>query len=489
MKLPVRFLHWILLGTLPVTLHLLAGPDDKPKGSGNGKGGPVGGGGAPVEPAVVPQYSANILLGRPGADSVSASVLSWKDMEGVIQYGEHINALDRRTPPHHFTAGEPQLVVLDHLKPDTAYWYQFSHRSPGGPVEKDEVHTFHTQRAPSSTFSFAIQADSHLDVNTDMRVYQQTLANMVQEKPDFLIDLGDTTMVDKFGSFFTRAESQYKAQRYYFGQIGHSIPLFLTLGNHDGEQGSRLTGQPNSMPLWSVAMRKKYFPNPEPGGIYSGNNTPFEPAGLLEDYYAWQWGSALFMVLDPFWYTRERNRGSGDNWNMTLGDAQYRWLTRTLESSSAPFKFVFIHHLVGGLGRDVRGGIAPAPYMEWGGKNADGSDGFAQHRPGWSSSLHQLFVKHGVSIVFHGHDHLYAKEELDGIVYQEVPQPSHPGGGTRSAEEYGYKGLVLGSSGFLKVSVSPAEATVTYLQTSVPGVTRNNGPNNAVAHQYTLQRP
>ena len=46
-------------------------------------------------------------------------------------------------------------------------------------------------------------------------------------------------------------------------------------------------------------------------------------------------------------------------------------------------RFVFIHHLVGGLGRDVRGGAKPAAYMEWGGKNADGSEGFAQHRPGW----------------------------------------------------------------------------------------------------------
>ena len=31
------------------------------------------------------------------------------------------------------------------------------------------------------------------------------------------------------------------------------------------------------------------------------------------------------------------------------------------------------------------------------------------------------------SIVFHGHDHLYARQDLDGIVYQEVPQPGTPG--------------------------------------------------------------
>lgn len=39
----------------------------------------------------------------------------------------------------------------------------------------------------------------------------------------------------------------------------------LTLGNHDGEKAERLNGHPDSMPLWSLRMRRKYFPNPEPG--------------------------------------------------------------------------------------------------------------------------------------------------------------------------------------------------------------------------------
>ncbi len=348
------------------------------------------------------------------------------------------------------------------------------------------MRSFHTQRAPASSFTFTTQADSHLDVSTDVRVYQQTLANMLADKPDFMIDLGDTTMVDKFGNFYTRAESQYKAQRFYMGRIAHSVPVLLALGNHDGEQGSRLTGQPNSMPLWSIGMRKKYFPNPEPGGIYSGNATPEEGAGMLEDYYAFEWGSALFVVLDPFWFTRDRQ--GEDNWSMTLGEGQYRWLTKVLETSKAPFKFVFLHHLVGGLGKDVRGAVKPAPFMEWGGKNADGSDGFKQHRPGWELPIHQLLVKNGVSIVFHGHDHLFAKEELDGIIYQEVPQPGHPSGGTRSAEEYGYTGTIFGSSGHVRVTVGPAEAKVDYVRSIVPGVTRDDLPNASVQHSYTLKR-
>jgi predicted phosphodiesterase len=464
--------HMFVLAAITVFTLIAAGPDDRRQGK--------GGGGA----AVVPPYPFNVWLCRPGADSVTASVLAWQDMEVFISSGEGAEALTRRSEAIKLTAGTPVNIVLDGLKPDTRHFYQLSHRPAGGDFTKGGTRDFHTRRAAGSKFTFTTQADSHLDVSSDMKVYQQTLANMLADKPDFMVDLGDTTMVDKFGTFHTRAESQYLAQRYYIGGIAHSVPVLLTLGNHDGEQGFRLTGEPNSMPLLSVAMRKKFFPNPEPGGIYTGNATPQDGAGLLQDHYAWEWGSALFVVLDPFWFTRDRK--GDDNWGMTLGEAQYHWLTKTLETSKAPFKFIFIHHLVGGLGRDVRGGVTPAPYMEWGGKNADGTDGFAQHRPGWEMPIHPLLVKHGVSIVFHGHDHLFAKEELNGIIYQEVPQPSHPNGGTRSAGEYGYTGVILGSSGHLRVTVDTKETVVEYVRAGVPGITKDNVANGSVAHRYSI---
>jgi len=91
-----------------------------------------------------------------------------------------------------------------------------------------------------------------------------------------------------------------------------------------------------------------------------------------------------------------------------------------------------------------------------------------------------------VNIVFHGHDHLFVKEELDGIIYQEVPQPGHPSGGTRSAEEYGYTGVILGSSGHLRVSVDPKQAVVEYVRATVPGVTKDEVANGTVDHRYVV---
>ena len=110
------------------------------------------------------------------------------------------------------------------------------------------------------------------------------------------------------------------------------------------------------------------------------------------------------------------------------------------------------------------------------GRYLDGTDGFKEHRPGWPLPIHPLLVRNHVNIVFHGHDHLYAKQDLDGIVYQEVLQPGDPKGSTRSAAEYSYKsGVILGSSGHLRVVVSANEATVDYVCTDRP-----------VAHAYTI---
>ena len=56
-----------------------------------------------------------------------------------------------------------------------------------------------------------------------------------------------------------------------------------------------------------------------------------------------------------------------------------------------------------------------------------GTWGFDEARPGWAMPIHQLLVAHNATIYFHGHDHLYVKQDLDGIVYQEGPVPARSG--------------------------------------------------------------
>jgi hypothetical protein len=173
-------------------------------------------------------------------------------------------------------------------------------------------------------------------------------------------------------------------------------------------------------------------------------------------------------------------RPNQDNWRHTLGAEQHKWLEKTLSESKAAYKFVFIHNLVGGLGKDSRGGVEGADGYEWGGKDADGKDVFAEKRPGWTMPIHQLLVKYKVSAVFHGHDHVYAHQTKDGIIYQELPQPSHGrGGAIGSAAEYGYvTGTILPGAGVMRVDVAPDKATFTFLRTD------RGKPEKA--HEFTI---
>ncbi len=419
----------------------------------------------------VPAHPFDLILGRPTPNSVTISVLCYEDTEGGLVYGTQRGKPASSTPTRLFKKGEPVEIALRALEPNTQYYYQFRSARTNS-----EEFTFHTTRPPGSTFTFTITADSHLDEHTDPVIYQRTLANALADVPDFHIDLGDTFMSEKHPSRESAAK-QYVAQRYYFGQLCDSVPLFLVLGNHDGESPRGRGSDSDSLAVWSNRMRKRYFPNPVPDSFFTGNATKHPEAGLLQDYYAWEWGDALFVVLDPFWFT-QKQRGQSDNWKRTLGAEQYQWLKRTLEASKAKLKFVFIHHLVGGADNQCRGGAEAAPFYEWGGRNADGTDGFKENRPGWPAPIHQLLVQNKVIVVFHGHDHFYAKQDLDGIVYQEVPQPGYPGNGRppRSATEYGYvNGTILGSSGHLRVVVSASKATVDYVRTG-----------GSAAHSYSV---
>jgi len=115
-----------------------------------------------------------------------------------------------------------------------------------------------------------------------------------------------------------------------------------------------------------------------------------------------------------------------------------------------------------------RGGVEIAGFNEWGGKNLDGSEGFVQHRPGWSLPVHILLLQNHVTAVFKAHDNFYARQELDGILYLMVPQPSFAGNDRiRDLENYGYKqGTFLGNAGHVRVTVSPDKVALDYVSAS-----------------------
>jgi hypothetical protein len=273
--------------------------------------------------------------------------------------------------------------------------------------------------------------------------------------------------------------------------------VFLLNGNH--EQASLFNydqqGLAHDAAVWAQQARNCLFPMPGPDAFYSGDSTPLPPIGPLRDYYAWTWGDALFVVLDNYWHSPasvdtklnedDAHKPAGkdrDWWGITLGDEQYEWFRRTLQSSRAKFKFVFAHHVMG----TSRGGIERAGLYEWGGRSERGGDTFQHRRPKWELPVHQLMVKHGVSIFFQGHDHLYARQELDGIVYQTVPIPADSSYAIYNDDHY-FSGVKHPNSGYLRVTVGPGESKVEYVRSYLPKDVALNRRHGEVTHSYTLQ--
>jgi len=176
-------------------------------------------------------------------------------------------------------------------------------------------------------------------------------------------------------------------------------------------------------------------------------------------------------------------RGDRDWWSLTIGDAQYRWLKQTLEQSKAKYKFVFAHHVLG----SGRGGVEEADLCEWGGQDRrGGASEFATKRPGWQLPIHALMARHKVNIFFQGHDHLYCRQEKDGIVYQELPMPSDYTYAAFNDDRYS-AGIKIANSGYLRVTVSPVEAKVEYIRTFLPKDEDIDKKNGAVAHSYVVK--
>jgi hypothetical protein len=447
-------------------------------------------------------FTASELLCRPTDHSVTVNVVAAQSVQAYFQYGTVSGVYTDQTGTVTSPGGTPVQVVIDGLSADTRYYYRMVYREVGTTdwVYRDE-HSFHTQRAPGSTFTFTIISDSHMNGGGGSPpLYQQALNNVLADHPDFHLDLGDTFWMDGVTSS-TTANQRYVQQRVYMGTISASVPIFVSVGNHDQEEAWHLddTGNPaTSPPVLGANARKKYFPNPVPDAFYSGNTDPYSYLSgdhLREDYYSWTWGDALFVVIDPYWYTTTKpyignagggetsDVGSGDRWDWTLGLQQFNWLKQTLETSHAEYKFVFDHHPVGGAEDYVRGGAGPANLVEWGGYNVDGKTwGFNTRRPGWGDTpIHQLMVANGVTAYFHGHDHLYAYEARDGVVYQEVPSAGLTGSVLSGYYSNPYTIKVLPSPGHLRVTVSPSKVTVDYVQASVSG-----GTNGKVAYTYTI---
>ena len=411
-----------------------------------------------------PLFAVPPIVGRPTAGSVTLNVVA----------GRVPVAVELRLEPSGEARLEAELereeardLVIDGLDAGTEYRYRITARGDGR--EEVAAGRFVTRRPPGSAFTFALFSDTHLpapapewtdpktaelflpeivdylgarmEVGTTIR---RAMAAIREREVDFAVGLGDLVHYwhgfnDPFPSVEV-ADFAYLDLRAHYGQATAETAFFAVVGNWDGESG----WQPERLRRLAREARMRYLPNPDPATYPEGG-------GPYEDYYAWTWGDALFVVLNVASYTptahtlSEDDDGTADDW--TLGDEQLAWLTATLGRSEERFKLIFIHHPVGGRGGDERN----SAYGRGGGRAAT---------VGEQARVHGLMLEHGVQGFFYGHDHVFTDMVVDGVHYT---LPGSAGAPWKfPAEETGYEDFDE-RSGFALVHVDPDGIAVEFL--------------------------
>lgn len=442
-------------------------------------------------------FVGSIVLGSPTAKSIVVNAYSASQSGQVsVSYGTLTGTYSKSTAYADLSAGKPIEIPVDGLSPNTRYYYRLLYRDrAGNPSSASDEFSFQTARPAGSSFTFSIQGDSHPErakTQFDAELYTRTLMTVASDRPDFYILMGDDFSVDTLNPATINAAQvteRYTLQKPYLTLIGRSAPLFLVNGNHEQAAKYLLDGTPNNVAVWAQNARNAHYAQPAPDGFYTGNNESVPFIGLLRNYFAWTWGDALFVVIDPYWSspvavdnTFGNDTKRSNLWDVTHGDAQYQWLKSTLEQSKAKYKFVFAHHVMG----TGRGGVEVAKLWEWGGENQAGVSEFLARRPAWSKPIHKVMADNKVTIFFQGHDHIWVKQSLDGVTYQTLSQPADPNYSLFNADAY-LTGDKMPNSGYTRVNVSPTGVKVEYVRTYLA---KDEGPtqvHGAVAKSYMVQ--
>jgi 3',5'-cyclic AMP phosphodiesterase CpdA len=347
--------------------------------------------------------------------------------------------------------------TFDGLAPDTTYEYRVLADFIGNAGDEILLASGRvtTQRSPGQPFTFALITDTHIpprsyvpagmETENDMeRVLASVAPDIAAANPDFLMNLGDMLDFHMFGfndpppdSSWTRFG--YLNYRRLFGQTLANAPHFTVIGNWDGENGCNGDAAIER----SRSQRLLYLPGPRPETYPQGGSRN-------EDYYAFTWGDALFVVLNVMTYTPtchylSYDIGVADDW--TLGSAQLAWFRQTLEAATSKWRFVLIHHAVGGAAGDP----ANSAYGRGGGQAA---------RVGEQAVIHDLMLEHGVQIFFYGHDHVFTDMVVNDIHYTLPGSAGAPWKFTTA--ETGYQ-TYWPDSGHALVHVNPNSVSVDFL--------------------------
>jgi acid phosphatase type 7 len=160
---------------------------------------------------------------------------------------------------------------------------------------------------------------------------------------------------------YPSGEERHYNRRFFvpYGRLLKEVPIFPVLGNHDLERGNG-----------AAYLNNFHLPRNDPRGT--------------RRYYSFDWGNAHFVALNSELY-------HGDH--SYRPEEQKAWLERDLKETRQLWKIVYFHRPI---------------YSS----SKHGSDERIRE------DLEPVLMRHGVDLVFSGHDHVYERTvPICGVVY------------------------------------------------------------------------
>lgn len=301
----------------------------------------------------------------------------------------------------------------------------------------------------------------HADGTAKHMNAHKAIQSITELHPDLLINLGDCFSCDRCANQ-NEAYSRAENYRNWTQPLLREAPMVFVHGNHEGGAGyfqHKFLANNYAIQKWGTNTLKRFILNPDSdtyeqkgegaAGYDSTNdwlvgqdpdsadieaNTTLN-CTPLENFYAFRYGPALFIALDPYRYTEpgalvdqtDPGQPTRPTASWVLGTTQLNWLEWVLANFSAPWTVVMLHHLVGS---EPIGIVAGTDYYgRQAGTNIDDPSvwtAVGDSIPPQLTSFHNLMIRYGVDVVLKGHDHRFAHVIKNGVNYISAPTLSAP---------------------------------------------------------------
>ncbi|MBI4425891.1 MAG: metallophosphoesterase [Elusimicrobia bacterium] len=268
-------------------------------------------------------------------------------------------------PAHQVLERRPQrqhCLEASDLSPSGRYEYRVGYGEPGAALVWTSTRAFGAAAAADApALRFAVFGDTGQDTEGQRAVGRAIGA----ETPELVLHAGDVV--------YPHGEDADYDRKYFsvYGGFIDRIPLYFAVGNHD-YANHRFRAEKGRRWIQDHFLRIHRLPRQREDGRWR-----LPPPGRT--YYSFDWGPAHFAAIDA-----NRVYPIPGAPAVHPESEQWRWLDRDLASSSARWKFVLLHQAVYSSGYHG----AHEPLVEW---------------------VAPLLERHGVDLVFQGHDHHYER--------------------------------------------------------------------------------